>query len=160
MASRKKRRSSSRSAPKSKRKAWLVPLLAGLLVIAVIALLAALALRFEQALSEAEARGGTPVGLRTTQPTRTAAPVPAATGAAPGGVATGRWVVVTGTGSSQLRVRQAANASAPTVKTVPDGTRLLVTDGPVQAGGLTWWKVEDQRGLVGWAAGTYLETLP
>jgi hypothetical protein len=44
-----------------------------------------------------------------------------------------------------------------TLKTVIDGTRLLILEGPREADGLRWWRLQDRAdGAEGWAAETYL----
>jgi len=86
----------------------------------------------------------------------TAAPTAAPT-TQPTTISLGARVEVTGTGASQLRVRQAAGTGAATIKFVPDGTRFVVVGGPEQANGYTWWKVDDQAGTVGWVAGQFLK---
>jgi len=92
------------------------------------------------------------------EPTAAATPAPtAAPTTQPTTIGLGARVEVTGTGASQLRVRQAAGTSAGTIKFVPDGTRFVVVGGPEQANGYTWWKVDDQAGTVGWVAGQFLK---
>ena len=142
-----------------------MPLLGGLLALAVVGLVATLAVRFEAALSAESGKGAastaaTPVrqpplpGAATGLPLR---PSPVAT---PGAIAVGGWVEVAGAGASQLRVRQAPGAGTVTLGFVPDGTRFLVIGGPQQADGYAWWQVEDRSGLTGWAAAPYLRPLP
>jgi len=96
-----------------------------------------------------------------TEPTvaPTVAPTLAPT-AQPTTIGLGARVEVTGTGASQLRVRQAAGTGTGTLKFVPDGTRFVVVGGPEQANGYTWWKVDDQAGTVGWVAGQFLKLAP
>ena len=44
-----------------------------------------------------------------------------------------------------------------TLKTVADGTRLLILEGPRDADELRWWRLQDRSdGAEGWAAETYL----
>lgn len=95
----------------------------------------------------------------TTTAAPTVTPTVAPT-AQPTTIGLGARVEVTGTGASQLRVRQAAGTSAATLKVVPDGTRFVVVGGPEQANGYTWWKVDDQAGTVGWVAGQFLKLAP
>ncbi|MGQ9681171.1 MAG: SH3 domain-containing protein [Anaerolineae bacterium] len=89
-----------------------------------------------------------------------AAPAPDATlapVAQPGAIQIGSRVVVVGTGERQLRVRQQPGLDTVTIKVVPDGTILVVVDGPVEASELTWWKIDTQSGTTGWVAGKYLK---
>jgi hypothetical protein len=59
-----------------------------------------------------------------------------------------------------LRVRQLPGTDTVTVQIVPDGTKFVIVGGPEEAGGYTWWKVDDQAGTVGWAAGQFLKLAP
>ncbi len=88
----------------------------------------------------------------TVEPTAEPAPT-----AKPTTIGLGVRVEVAGTGASKLSVRQNPGTSAPRLKLVPDGTQLVVVGGPESANGLTWWKVDDQAGLVGWVAADYLQ---
>ena len=95
-----------------------------------------------------------------TQGPGTAAPAPDATLAPmvqPGVVQIGSRVVVVDTGERQLRIRQQPGLDTVTIKVVPDGTILVVVDGPVEASELTWWKIDTQSGTTGWVAGKYLK---
>jgi uncharacterized protein YraI len=61
-------------------------------------------------------------------------------------------VVVTGTGSC-LNVRVAAGTKEAAVDCLADGTEVTLAEGPVEADGFQWWRVEDRSG---WVAGDYL----
>ncbi len=74
----------------------------------------------------------------------------------PGALAIGARIEVAGTGASQLRVRQLPGTDTITLKIVPDGTRMIIVDGPEEASGYTWWKVDDEAGMVGWAVADFL----
>ena len=95
-----------------------------------------------------------------TLPTRTPEPTVAPTPTRLTTIAAGARVEVTGTGTAKLRVRQAPGTDTVTLNLVPDGTRFVVVGGPEQAGGITWWKVDNQAGLVGWVAAQYLKLVP
>jgi hypothetical protein len=82
-----------------------------------------------------------------------ASPEPSAT---PAGLYIGGETIVTGTGSA-LRLRSDPGLQSTTLKTVTDGTRLKVLEGPRDADDLTWWRLEDPSdGAQGWAAEKYL----
>jgi hypothetical protein len=87
-------------------------------------------------------------------------PTPEATPTTPATIGIGARVEVSGTGVSQLRVRQLPGLDTATLRIVPDGTQLVVVGGPEEAAGFTWWKVDDQAGTVGWAAGQFLKLAP
>ena len=64
----------------------------------------------------------------------------------------GAKVVVAGTGSC-LNVRVAAGTKEAAVDCLADGTEVTLAEGPVEADGFQWWRVEDRSG---WVAGDYL----
>jgi uncharacterized protein YkwD len=71
--------------------------------------------------------------------------------AAAGDLAAGQIAVVN-TPNDCLHARAAASVSAPVLTCVPDGTSVLLVDGPVTADGYTWWEAFG----AGWVAGAYL----
>ena len=74
----------------------------------------------------------------------------------PTGLYIGGSAIVAGTGSS-LRLRSDPGLQSTTLKTVDDGTRLKILEGPRDADGLTWWRLEDAAdGAQGWAAEKFL----
>ncbi len=86
-------------------------------------------------------------------PTLVAAVAPSPT---PTGLYRGGSAIVAGTGSS-LRLRSDPGLQSTTLKTVDDGTRLKILEGPRDADGLTWWRLEDAAdGAQGWAAEKFL----
>ncbi len=97
----------------------------------------------------------TPRPTVTPLPSVTALPTPEPT-ATPEGLFIGGDVIVSGTGSA-LRLRSDPGLQSTTLKTVTDGTRLLILEGPREADGLRWWRLQDRSdGAEGWAAETYL----
>lgn len=60
---------------------------------------------------------------------------------------------------SGLNVRSGAGIQNERLFVAADGETLVVIDGPLQADGLTWWKVQnpDNPSRSGWAAAVYLE---
>jgi hypothetical protein len=88
-------------------------------------------------------------------PTATAQPVLLPT-ATPQGLYIGGEAIVTGTGSA-LRLRSDPGLQSTTLKTVSDGTRLTILEGPRTADELIWWRLRDPAdGAEGWAAQDYL----
>jgi len=71
-------------------------------------------------------------------------------------LAVGSAVEVTGTGGDGLNVRSAASTASSVIGILQDGARGMVLEGPVTAGGFTWWRIQWSSGLAGWSAGTYL----
>ncbi len=66
-------------------------------------------------------------------------------------IAVGSQAVVFGAGDC-LNFRQAPSLSAEIAWCRMDGTRGAVAEGPVDADGVTWWRLVD----LGWASGEYL----
>lgn len=66
-------------------------------------------------------------------------------------ISVGSEAVVFGAGDC-LNFRQAPSISAEIAWCRMDGTRGAVAEGPVDADGITWWRLED----LGWASGEYL----
>lgn len=91
----------------------------------------------------------------TTAPTPTDTPEP--TRAPVGNIGVGGKVRVTGTGAARLNVRQQPGTGAPIVTRAEDGHIFTVLEGPQTADGYQWWKVQDDQGVVGWAAANWLE---
>ena len=74
----------------------------------------------------------------------------------PTGLYIGGSAIVAGTGSS-LRLRSDPGLQSTTLKTVDDGTRLKILEGPRSADDLVWWRLEDPAdGAQGWAAEKFL----
>jgi len=66
-------------------------------------------------------------------------------------IAIGADAMVFGAGDC-LRFREEPEANAEVITCQLDGTRARVTDGPVEAGGQTWWELEG----LGWGSAQYL----
>jgi hypothetical protein len=95
------------------------------------------------------------VPTATLRPTDVPPPTAAPT-ATPEGLFVGGDAVVSGTGSA-LRLRSDPGLQSTTLKTVADGMRLKILEGPREADNLRWWRMQDQSdGAEGWAAETYL----
>lgn len=68
----------------------------------------------------------------------------------------GGWVRVRGTEGEDLRLRAAPSLRGETLSFVKEGTLLRVLEGPVEADGYTWWRVQSPEDRAGWAAGQWL----
>lgn len=78
-------------------------------------------------------------------------------------VTIGRTIIVVDVGAQQLNVRDRPGVRGTTVVfRAPESTFFVVTDGPEQADGLTWWRIQDPQNSAraGWAASNYLQALP
>lgn len=78
-------------------------------------------------------------------------------------VAVGKTIVVVDVGDQQLNVRDNAGVSGTTVIfRAPEQSQFVIVEGPTQADGLTWWRIQDPNNpnRNGWAASNYLQALP
>lgn len=75
---------------------------------------------------------------------------------APPRVQVGGWVRVRGTEGGDLRLRATPGLSGETLAFVQEGSLLRVLEGPVEADGYTWWRVQAPEDQTGWAAGQWL----
>jgi hypothetical protein len=77
-------------------------------------------------------------------------------------IAIGRTVRVSDVGDQQLNVRmQPGIVDVQIAFRAPENSYFLVGDGPSQADGLTWWRIDDpDGGRSGWAASNYLIPVP
>jgi uncharacterized protein YraI len=56
------------------------------------------------------------------------------------------------TGGTSLNLRAEPGTSQPVLAGLTDGAPLVQIGGPIEADGLTWVKVRDDSGRVGWVA--------
>lgn len=78
-------------------------------------------------------------------------------------ISIGATVRVIDVGDQQLNVRERPGViDVPVAFRSPENTLFMVVDGPSQADGLTWWKLQDPENnrRSGWAASNYLEVVP
>lgn len=73
-----------------------------------------------------------------------------------GKIAVGGRVKVVGTEKAGLRLRSGPGLNFITFKTVDEGKVLEVLGGPETADNLTWWRLRDDKDVIGWGADTYL----
>jgi hypothetical protein len=82
--------------------------------------------------------------------------------AAPGEIAVGSYVQITGTGGDGLRMRSDPGLSSELLFLGYDSEVFQVKNGPEQADGYTWWYLvapyDETR--AGWAAADYLAVIP
>ena len=94
-------------------------------------------------------------------PTATPTPKPTSTPSVPTEISVGGYVKVIGAEVDQLSYRSGPGLNFARLSIVKDGTILEVLEGPEEADGYTWWRLEDEDGFIGWAADDWLEpTLP
>lgn len=67
----------------------------------------------------------------------------------------GSYAQVINTEGQPLRARAGPGTTFEIVARFPEGTRLLILEGPEMEGGLTWWKVRSEQGE-GWCADQWL----
>jgi hypothetical protein len=71
-------------------------------------------------------------------------------------IATGVSVVVKGTKGAGLNIREEPSRQARIVVSAKEGAVLTVLEGPTEAGGYVWWKLQTQDGKEGWGASEWL----
>ena len=99
--------------------------------------------------------------LPTLPPQPTSTPTPRPTPTLPTEITVGGYVKVIGAEADQLSYRSGPGLNYARLTIVKDGTVLEVLEGPEEADGYTWWRLEDEDGFIGWAADDWLEpTLP
>jgi len=87
-------------------------------------------------------------------PTATATPVPPTATPRPAPVALAKDVLakVTPPEGLKLKVRESASTGAKILGELDMDAQVAIIDGPTDANGITWWKVDNGKGLVGWSA--------
>jgi hypothetical protein len=94
-------------------------------------------------------------------PTATATPKSTPTPSVPTEISVGGYVKVVGAEADALSYRSGPGLNYARLTIVKDGTILEVLEGPEEADGYVWWRLEDEDGFIGWAADDWLEpTLP
>lgn len=99
------------------------------------------------------------IPTRTPLPSPTITPTPSPTASpTPGVVAIGTFVRVSAAGPQGLSFRKEPGLQAERIKYLADGLVMRVVDGPRDADGLRWWKLQNRNDAndVGWAAADYL----
>lgn len=111
-------------------------------------------------LAAAAAAAPAPPAPRPTAPLApTLAPLPEPS------LAPGAQAVVVNLNGAPLRARQQPGLT-PIVARIPEGSSVTLREGPVEADGYTWWRVEAPDGVAGWVAQAspegvvFLEPLP
>jgi uncharacterized protein YraI len=72
-------------------------------------------------------------------------------------IGVGAQVRVSGTGADGLSFRSGPGTNYARLMTVHDGEVFTVLEGPEEANGYRWWRLEDEGGTVGWGADAWLE---
>ncbi len=92
-----------------------------------------------------------------TLPTATSTPKPTPTPSVPTEIKVGGYVKVVGAEADELSYRSGPGLNYARLTIVKDGTILEVLEGPEEADGYTWWRLEDEDEFIGWAADNWLE---
>jgi hypothetical protein len=90
-------------------------------------------------------------------PTNTPIPTPTPAVQTSTGLAAGQPALVTA--PNGLNLRDNASPSGALLIQLTTNQRVTVVEGPVEAEGFTWWKVDDGAGRVGWVAQGDAETV-
>ncbi|HID87711.1 MAG TPA: SH3 domain-containing protein [Anaerolineae bacterium] len=88
--------------------------------------------------------------------TPTPLPTPTPTPTVPTEITVGGYVKVVGAEEDQLSYRSGPGLKYARLTLLKDGTILKVLEGPEEADGYTWWRLEDEDGFIGWAADDWL----
>lgn len=100
----------------------------------------------------------TPGPSPTALPTITVAPEPTQTPAVPTTVGIGVTVEVVNTDGLGLNMREGPGVTFAIVELLPEGTRLVIVDGPQEVDGFVWWKVQKVDSQVqGWVVEEYIK---
>ena len=93
----------------------------------------------------------TPVPTAPPAATATVPPPPTPTLVVPNPLTIGEQARIVIPGG--LNIREQPSIGAPILTLLAQGKRVLVLEGPNGSEGYIWWRVDDQQGNVGWAAG-------
>ena len=87
-------------------------------------------------------------------PTLRPTPVPPTSTPRPAPTALGKDVLakVTPPEGLKLKVRDQASGAGKVLGELDRDAEVAIVDGPVDANGLKWWKVDNRKGLTGWSA--------
>jgi hypothetical protein len=90
-------------------------------------------------------------------PTPTTSPTPA-----PGQFAVGVYVLVINTGGEGLNIHAEPSINAKVLFSGNDAEVFLITDGPLDAEGFTWWRLSASYDATrtGWAVQNYISVIP
>ncbi|MDH7485743.1 MAG: SH3 domain-containing protein [Anaerolineae bacterium] len=137
-----------------------------LLLLAVVLWWSARALFPPPVATPTAAAAATSLPLATPTPAITAAAtvsavtsVPSPTPTPQAAIAVGQMVQISGTEEEGIRFRSGPGLDYATLDILQEGVRLKVLEGPEQADGFAWWRLEMEDGTVGWAAGDWLEPI-
>ena len=86
-----------------------------------------------------------------TQPPTPAPPTPAPR-PAPTALAKDVLAKVTPPQDVKLKVREQASTAGKVLGELERDVEVAIVDGPTEANGITWWKVDNRKGLTGWSA--------
>lgn len=86
-----------------------------------------------------------PTPRPTAEPTSAPSPLPTVLALRPEAFA-----LITNTGGDPLNARVEPSAASPVAARIPEGSRVRIVEGPVDADGFTWWRIESEAGS-GWS---------
>ncbi|MGW8319837.1 MAG: SH3 domain-containing protein [Candidatus Promineifilaceae bacterium] len=92
----------------------------------------------------------------TAIPTFTPPPTPDVS-VAPAEITVGYYAVVANTGNVGVSLRAGPSTDNLRLELVPEGTPVLVLDGPQDGNGFVWWQVQLAGGAEGWIVSDFLE---
>ena len=101
-----------------------------------------------------------PTATFTPLPTPTNTPPPTATPTLALQITVGGRVKVGDTSKVGLRLRAGPGLDFVTFKNVDEGSILEVLGGPEKGDNYTWWRLKDDKGVIGWAVADFLIPVP
>ena len=131
---------------------WILPIL---LLVGGIAFV-----RYRPDLRLVAGREPSPTATRTPRPTLPPpTPRPSVTPTAEPVLRADGFAVISGTTGAPLRVRRGPGQDSAIVTRLAEGKTVKLLEGPQEANGMEWWRIEVE-GTTGWAAAPYLKAVP
>lgn len=100
-----------------------------------------------------------PTPRPTSPPTPTASPSAPTAAPTPAGLRVGGAAVVDTGSNDGLRLRRDPGQAGVVLRSIKNGERLSLLEGPREVDGMTWWKVQ-YAGEQGWVAGAFIKPAP
>jgi hypothetical protein len=100
-----------------------------------------------------------PTPRPTSPPTPTAPPSAPTVAPTPAGLRAGGAAVVDTGSTDGLRLRRDPGQAGVVLRSIKNGERLMLLEGPREVDGMAWWKVQ-YAGEQGWVAGAFIKPAP
>lgn len=97
-------------------------------------------------------QAATPLPSPTREPTAVPSPTLVPPTPTPLILAPGGRAQVINVGEAGLLARQAPAANAPVQFPLPEGSQIVILEGPIEADGFVWWLIQNESAQGGWSA--------